>query len=112
MKKLIVLITITSAVTLSAIYALAQDAGGERRFGGPGGPGGPRQPMPIIAALDANKDGKIDASEIANAAAALKALDKNNDGELTPDEFAGPRPGGRRGGPEGGPGQRPPSQEQ
>jgi hypothetical protein len=51
---------------------------------------------PIIAALDANQDGKIDASEITNASAALRTLDKNNDGELTMDEIHGPRPGGER----------------
>ena len=46
----------------------------------------------IVAALDANHDGVIDADEIANASAALKTLDKNGDGKLTPDEFMGPRP--------------------
>ena len=53
----------------------------------------PRPPLPaIVKALDANGDGVIDASEIANAPAALKSLDKNGDGKLTPDEFIGPRP--------------------
>ena len=70
----------------------------------------------IITALDANKDGKLDATEIANAATALKTLDKNGDGEITADEMFGPRPaGGLRGGP-GGPGgpdrQQPPPQQQ
>jgi len=52
----------------------------------------PRPPLPaIVKALDANGDGVIDASEIANAPAALKTLDKNGDGQLTPDEFIGPR---------------------
>ncbi|HEX5398327.1 MAG TPA: hypothetical protein VFY06_04690 [Verrucomicrobiae bacterium] len=74
-------------------------------FGGPGGPAmrGQRPPPPaIVAALDANHDGVIDETEIANASAALKSLDKNGDGKLTPDEFMGPRP--RRGGPGFGPG--------
>jgi len=103
---------IVAALGLSAVPASAQDPNGGPRFGpGPGGPGGGRPMPPIIAALDANHDGKIDASEIANASAALKALDKNNDGELTMDEIYGPRPGGDRGGP-GGPGRRPPPQEQ
>ena len=42
---------------------------------------------PIIAALDTNHDGIIDAEEIAHAAEALKTLDKNHDGKLTPDEY-------------------------
>ncbi len=88
------------------------DAGGERRgFGGPGGPpegrrGGPppemmMRMMPVLAALDADHDGKISKAEIDNATAALKTLDKNDDGQLTEEElrpdFAG------RGGPGGGP---------
>ena len=88
---------------------------------GPGGPGGPGvegrrpPPLPIIAALDANKDGVIDETEIANAPAALKTLDKNGDGKLTMDELLPPLP--RRGpgfGPPRGPhppeedGQQPP----
>jgi len=79
--------------------------------GGP--PPGHQHPVPlIIQALDANHDGVIDASEIANASAALWTLDKNHDGKLTRDEFIGPRPNGPPpGGPQGGPeedGQRPP----
>jgi hypothetical protein len=93
---------------------------------GPGGLPGPGQggpmmrPMPIIEALDQNKDGTIDASEIAKASEALKKLDKNGDGQLTPEEYrprpGGPGPGGQggrgggggpRGGGEGRP-QRPP----
>ncbi|EMI20854.1 secreted protein [Rhodopirellula maiorica SM1] len=62
--------------------------------------------MPIIAALDADRDGKISKDEIENAAVALRKLDKNDDGSLTFDElrpqgdFAGrPRDGenGERG---------------
>ncbi|MBI5774808.1 MAG: hypothetical protein HZA89_13820 [Verrucomicrobia bacterium] len=77
-----------------------------RGQGGPGGPGGPgggeRMRPPVMAALDANNDGVVDESEIANAAAALKKLDKNGDGKLTMDELMPPRPQGA-GGP-GGPG--------
>lgn len=87
------------ALGASAFLVSAQDNNdGPPGGGGPGGPGGPpkrggRPPVPaIVAALDANHDGVIDANEIANAPAALKSLDKNGDGKLTPDEFMGPRP--------------------
>jgi len=42
---------------------------------------------PVLAALDANHDGEISASEIDRAAAALSRLDRNHDGYLTPDEL-------------------------
>jgi Ca2+-binding EF-hand superfamily protein len=42
---------------------------------------------PVLAALDANHDGEISASEILNAPAALLALDKNRDGQLTEGEL-------------------------
>src|SRR6185369_8879454 len=69
--------------------------------GGPqGGFDGPRRPPPpIIAALDANHDGVIDETEIANASAALKSLDKNGDGKLTIEELRPPRPDGAEGAP-------------
>lgn len=59
--------------------------------------------LPVLIALDADKDGKISSKEIANASAALKTLDKNGDGSLTEDEVR-PSFGGRggRGGPGGG----------
>ena len=41
----------------------------------------------LFAALDANHDGAIDATEMGNATAVLKGLDKNNDRQLTPDDF-------------------------
>jgi Ca2+-binding EF-hand superfamily protein len=48
---------------------------------------------PAFTALDADGDGVVSASEIANATSALKVLDKNGDGKLTEDEvrptFAG-----------------------
>ena len=57
--------------------------------------------LPIIAALDANKDGEISAAEIKNAAAALKKLDRDNDGKLTREEmmpqFGAAGAGGRGG---------------
>ena len=69
-----------------------------QRLGGgtntpPAGASGHRPPKPpIIAALDVNGDGVIDASEIANAPAELLTLDKNGDGQLTPDEWRPHRP--------------------
>ncbi len=49
-------------------------------------------PPPVMVVIDANHDGKFDAQEIANAAAALLKLDKNNDGELTFEELRPPFP--------------------
>jgi len=78
--------------------------GGER--GGPGGERGGARGMeiPIIQALDADKDGQISSEEMANAATALATLDKNDDGVLDRAEMMPARSerGGRRGGP--GPG--------
>ena len=80
-----------AALGFSAWMITAQDAGNapaqDQRPPRPEGPGGPghrrhRPPPPIIAALDANHDGVIDAAEIANAPAALLTLDKNGDGKL------------------------------
>lgn len=96
-------ITTLVALTLGlgAFTVLAQD-----QSGGPGGPpggggrfghhfgGGPPHVLPLMAALDANGDGELDATEIANASAALKTLDKNGDGKLTADELMPPPPGG------------------
>jgi len=75
--------------------------------GPPPGPDGKRPPPPpLVAALDANGDGIIDAQEIANAPAALLKLDKNGDGQLTPDEYRPhhPPPGGPPPGDGDGPG--------
>lgn len=46
---------------------------------------------PLMALLDVDHDGKISASEIADAPKLLATLDKNKDGEITPDEL---RPAG------------------
>jgi len=98
---------------LSALNLSAQDPGGDPRPGPPpGGPRGgpPHRPPPLIAALDANHDGRIDATEIANSSAALAALDLNKDGQLSADELQPPPPPGAADGqqapppPPGGPG--------
>src|SRR2546422_6527720 len=49
-------------------------------------------PPLVVATLDANHDGVIDAVEIANASQALKSLDKNADGRLTREELRRSRP--------------------
>jgi EF hand len=78
--------------------------------GGQGGPGmGHHHPIsPVMAALDTNHDGTLEANEIANASTALKTLDKNGDGQLTRDELRPPRPEGGPGGDHGDGGDRPP----
>ncbi|MBX3732394.1 MAG: hypothetical protein KF791_07335 [Verrucomicrobiae bacterium] len=68
----------------------------------PSGPQGRPHP-PGLGVLDANQDGFLDATEIAQAADVLAALDANGDGQLTPDELQ-PRGRGRDGGRPGRPG--------
>lgn len=43
--------------------------------------------LPIIVALDTNKNGRISKSEMANAAKALRTLDKDKNGKLTREEY-------------------------
>lgn len=81
------------------------DDRGPGRLRGPGRPGGPLR-IPLLAALDADRDGVISTDEINNAVQSLQSLDKNNDGKLTRDEMMPPPPEGRPGdgrlrGPEG-----------
>jgi hypothetical protein len=58
-------------------------------------PGGPRPGgNPIIGALDANHDGVIDATEIANASTALQTLVKNDDGSISLRDLRPARPEG------------------
>ena len=76
---------------------------GEGRGGVPqGSAGGERRGvMPVIGALDLNRDGKIDPEERAKATASLKVLDKDGDGELSDEEMRpmrGPGGGGQPGG--------------
>ncbi|WP_417734543.1 hypothetical protein [Rosistilla oblonga] len=100
------------SVGVSAGIAVAQDGPGDGdrprpRDGGPRdrGPrdGAPRlPPIPILEALDSNGDGMLDATEIEQAAKALKSLDRDNDGVLSFQEMM-PAPRGDRGpgGPQG-----------
>jgi hypothetical protein len=63
----------------------------------------PPHPDPLRRALDTNGDHELDADEISKAAEALAALDANKDGRVTRDELF-PRP--PMGGPGRGPGDR------
>ena len=64
---------------------------------------------PFVAALDAHKDGSLDADELKGAPAAIGKLDKNSDGEITIDEIGmvRGRVGQGRGGEGGQPGRGP-----
>jgi len=98
-----------ATLTFSALAGIgvAQDTGRGPRGGGPGQPGREGRPpvsSPVIAALDANGDGTIDAQEMGKAAESLTKLDQNKDGRLSPDELR-PRTEGRN--PGGGPGRAP-----
>lgn len=111
---------ISLAMAATAIIAQAQPEGGGNPpggrppGGGPGGPGpdGGRRPVPpLLAALDADKNGELSAEEIANAVTALKTLDKDGDGKISKEELRPampPRPeGGGAGNGEGPRGPRP-----
>ena len=81
--------------------------GGEGR--GPGNEGGPGgdgflMRLPLMSALDRDRDGKISSEEQEKASGALAKLDTNQDGRIEMRELAPPRPhrGGR------GPGRRGP----
>jgi Ca2+-binding EF-hand superfamily protein len=74
----------------------------------PGAPPMPGPAGPVLAALDADRDGELSADEISRASDALKKLDRDRDGKLTRMEIA-PRPqmaGGNPGTP-GAQGERP-----
>lgn len=100
MKKLIIGCAL-AGVVVTGLFAQAPDGAagrgpgpGGRGPGGPGGLGGPggRRGSPVMMIFDTNKDGVIDADEIAHASDSLKKLDKNGDGKITPDELRPPRP--------------------
>lgn len=112
-------IALAGAITL-ALLAEAATAQPPGRPGAPGGRGGAgpgrgfRMPqLPLMLALDTDKDGQISAQEIESSAKALKELDKNGDGSLDQAELrpefadAGGPPAGRAG--RGMPGQGPPT---
>jgi hypothetical protein len=114
------LVILTLALGASTCLLTAQDGQrppqgqrppgqGGQGGGGPGGMGGQRPMNPFVEVLDGNKDGIIDATEIARASEALKKLDKNGDGKITQEEFRPQRPAGAGGpGGQGGQGGHPP----
>lgn len=99
------------ALPFTAAALLAQPADENALLpNGPKAEHGRRPPPPVMAVLDANRDGILSAEEIANASKALLTLDKNGDGQLTPEELRPPRPPGAHGpkdGPPEGAQQRP-----
>ncbi len=100
MKTVSTLLLTAFSLGITAMIGTAQDTSDRPQRGLGGRPG-----SPVIAALDANKDGEIDATELANATAALKALDKDGDGKLSGEEIRPVRGGRGPGGPGNGPGQ-------
>jgi len=111
MKRWTIALTGVIALALLTDVATAQRPGGGPR--GPGqrpgvrrgpnarGPGRDFHPPahPLMIALDTDKDGELSATEIENAAAALKSLDADGDGKLGREELRPKFPG--RGGPGG-----------
>ena len=87
--KIATLIALT--VGLSALHAQSDTAPASGRQTGSTQRAKPATPL-VVATLDANHDGIIDAAEITNASQALKSLDKNADGKLSREELRRPRP--------------------
>lgn len=130
MKRVATLLAVVLACVMLTALVTAQPPGGQGPGPGqrPGPPGGRMGPGPrgefgpppnlLMQALDADRDGELSATEIADATAALKKLDRNTDGKLGREELrprrgpGGPGgPGGFRGPGRGGPGGEPGSFE-
>ncbi len=95
-------IILALVLALGALVSFAQGQPGSPggRPGGPGGRGGMRgggrPPMPIVAALDVNTNGVVEAAELANASKALLKLDKDGDGIVNATELQPQRPAGNQ----------------
>ena len=82
--------TITTLIALTAVLSAFQVQSATPPVSGSQSASTPRAkalPPLVVATLDANHDGIIDAGEIANASQALKSLDKNADGRLSREEL-------------------------
>jgi len=91
---------VTSAALVALLSPVSVVTQGQQEPAAPAAPTPPiMQASPLLSAIDVNHDGKIDASELADAPARLRTLDKNGDGKLTRDEGALPAGYGRVGGP-------------
>lgn len=99
------LLSLLVVLGLSTSILSADDQGRPER--GPC-PAGKRPKSPLMTALDANDDHRVDAGEIAQAAAALISLDKNGDSQLSPNEIHPPLPQKGEGHPGGGKPMMPP----
>ena len=83
------LIALTAGLSVIQAQSVTAPASGSPKASAPRA----KAPPPlVVATLDANHDGIIDAAEIKNSVAALKSLDKNADGKLTTAELRRPRP--------------------
>lgn len=87
--KTIIAALVALTAGLSMLQAQAAPAPGGAKTSTPRAKAAP--PL-VVATLDANHDGIIDAVEVANASQALKGLDRNADGRLTREEWRRARP--------------------
>ena len=83
------LIALTAGLSVLQAQSVTAPASGGTKSSTPRAKASP--PL-VVAALDANHDGIIDAGEIGNASKALKSLDKNADGRLSGEELRRGRP--------------------
>ncbi|WP_222435405.1 hypothetical protein [Allorhodopirellula solitaria] len=103
MKSLGLLMVTGAAVTFAPLaWAAPPEKKGAHEDGPRGGRDSGRMMsmLPVLSALDADKDGTISSDEIENASAALGELDKNDDGKLDRSELR-PDFAGRSGPPRG-----------
>lgn len=89
-NKTLLLTAVAFAVATVTLCAQGADRAPRHQEGDKMGPPGHRGAMPLMAVLDANHDGILDAAEIAGSGEALKKLDKDGDGQLTAAELGVP----------------------